>query len=65
MKLYKAKKEGSQIYLKDSDQMDRYLEKGCDIYEENEDGSNTLIATPEKGYLVEKPFFPIPQVIRN
>lgn len=64
MIFYKAKKENSQIYLINSDQMDKYLDKGCDIYIE-EDGKDTLIATPKDGYLVEKPIFPKKVVIRN
>lgn len=37
--------------------MDYYLSKGASIY--REDGSiETLIATPENGYLIERPTFP-------
>ncbi len=64
MIFYKAKKYNSQVYLKDSDQMDRYLERGCDIYME-EDGLDTLIATPKDGYLIKRPVFPEKIVIKN
>ena len=54
---YLAQWPGGGIYLSSSDQMDRYLEKGASIYQE-EDGVQTLIATPEEGFLVERPVFP-------
>ena len=55
MKLYKAVINRVQTYLQDSSQMDEYLEKGCSIYEE-EDGKETLIATPYAWYS-ERPVF--------
>lgn len=50
------RKEG--IYLATDSQMDRYLEAGWDIYQEDESRRRTLIATPEDGFLIERPVFP-------
>lgn len=49
----------SGIYLTRSSQMDYYLRFNYNIYEIDEDEEMTLIATPEEGYLIEKPVFPI------
>ena len=55
---YSAKWDDGKIYLSDDMQMEQYLEKGASIYrEENE--VETLIATPEQGFLVDRPTFPI------
>lgn len=56
--LYLAKQNNSIIYLSQDEQMDKYLEKGAEIYSE-ENGVQTLIATPENGFLVERPVFPV------
>ena len=51
---YIAKKDGYATVLSRDEQFDEYLEKGCSIY--SVDGENeTLIATPEDGFLTEKP----------
>lgn len=59
MKKYAAlspdKKNGT--YLLSSDQMDKYLEMGWSIYEE-ENKIQTLIASPEDGFLIERPDYP-------
>lgn len=52
---YFAKKGNGIIYLSKSEQMDEMLAKGASIYSDNGDGSNTLIATPDEGYLSERP----------
>jgi len=57
MTTYLAQWPGGAIYLSSSEQMDQYLGRGASIYQE-EDGVQTLIATPEDGYLVERPVFP-------
>ena len=57
MSVYLAKWENNGIYLSRDEQMDYYLNKGASIYKE-EDGVETLIATPENGYLIERPTFP-------
>lgn len=44
-------------YLTTSEQMDAFLQKGFNIYKE-ENEITTLIATPERGYLVSKPILP-------
>lgn len=56
---YLAKWGGGSIFLSKDEQMEQYLEKGAEIYREEND-TETLIATPEKGFLVERPTFPEP-----
>lgn len=57
--LARAKDGNSQVYLTKDAQMDVYLERNCNIYFENNDNeTETLIATPEDGFLVERPVFP-------
>lgn len=56
MASYFAKKGDAGIYLMASQQMDIMLAKGFDIYRKNDDGSENLIATPDEGYLNERPF---------
>lgn len=55
---YIARKDDNQTYLAKDSQMDDFLKNGCNIYMVK-NGIETLIATPEDGYLVEKPKFPI------
>ena len=57
--MYFAANEEERIYLSESSQMDKYLELGYSIFKETDNGGTTLIATPEKGYLVPKPEFPV------
>ncbi len=52
---YFAKKGNSGIFLSKSEQMDKMLANGADIYRKNDDGSEELIATPDEGYLGERP----------
>lgn len=54
MTSYIAIKDGSGIHLSKSEQMDRMLSNGFSIYK-IDDGVKTLIATPEKGFLAERP----------
>lgn len=58
---YFAKKGNTGIYLAESSQMDKMLAKGFDIYA-NDDGDEVLIATPDDGYLGERPVIgqPVP-----
>lgn len=46
------------VFLTSDEQMDKYLNLGCEIHE-IEDGIEKTIATPEEGFLVERPEFPI------
>lgn len=55
---YAARMDGTQVFLGNSSQMDEYLGKGASIYLIYNDWSEKLIATPEDGYLVDKPVFP-------
>lgn len=57
--MYYAINSIEKIYLSEDTQMDRYLADGYSIYEENIDGEDILVATPDKGYLIPKPVFPI------
>ena len=57
---YIAQWEDTCIYLSRDEQMEEYLHKGAPIYHE-ENGVATLIATPEDGFLVERPSFPVAQ----
>lgn len=45
--------ENTSKYLCGNGQMDKYLEKGYSLYIEGDE--EYLLATPEKGYLREKP----------
>lgn len=55
MKGYIAKKDGSAKFLSKDSQMDTALENGFDIVKVEDDGTETVIATPEKGFIVERP----------
>ena len=56
-------------YLISSEEMDHYLGKGLKIYacQEGKDPGegDQLIATPEDGYLVERPVFPVTESSRR
>ncbi len=63
-KYFAISKEDKQgTYLSVDKQMDKYLALGWDIYEEDA-GVETLIATPEKGFLIERPVFPVTEIFR-
>ncbi|KLU68241.1 MAG: hypothetical protein RHS_5922 [Robinsoniella sp. RHS] len=48
--MYKAVKKNTQIYLaRPKEQIEQYLEHGCDIYKEDDNGNIELIATPTQG----------------
>ena len=68
MKEYIAKSPDglNGTYLSVDNQMDRYLKNGWNIYEFDIDAGEeeTLIATPEDGFMVERPVFPVMQTIR-
>lgn len=65
MKDYAAKAPDGTTgtFLSVDTQMDHYLKYGWSIFQ-IEDGEETLIATPETGFLVERPVFPIRESIR-
>lgn len=58
MFVYFAKFGNNGIYLTKDEQMEQYLKNGASIYREDGD-TETLIATPEKGFLVDRPKFPV------
>ncbi len=60
IKGYFAKKTNEKIQysISDSDEMDKYLTNGFSIYQLDIENKETIIATPDKGYLIEKPIFP-------
>lgn len=59
MYMAKTKDGKSAIYLSQDSQMEKYLGLGCNIfYREKEDAQEELIATPEDGFLVDRPTFP-------
>lgn len=61
---YYAKRDDEvAIYLSKTVQLDLYLESGCSIYEDAENGNDILIATPDDGYLVDKPTIEVTQTI--
>lgn len=63
-KYFAISKEDKQgTYLSEDKQMDKYLALGWDIYEEDA-GAETLIATPEKGFLIERPVFPVAEILK-
>ena len=55
---YFAKLGNNGIYLTRDEQMEQFLENGASIYRD-ENGTETLIATPEQGFLLDRPTFPI------
>lgn len=55
MKGYVAEKDGSAIFLTKDTQLDMALEKGCNIVRVEDDDTQTVIATPEQGFLEERP----------
>lgn len=55
MKGYVAEKDGSAIFLTKDVQLDMALEKGCNIVRVEDDDTQTVIATPEQGFLKERP----------
>lgn len=52
--MYYAENQNERIYLSETKQSDKYLELGYSIYKVNEP-TDILIATPEEGYLTDKP----------
>lgn len=62
MKKYFARiPNGFKQYLGRSTLMQECLDRGAEIWEEDESGKETLIATPEGGFLCDPPVFPVPQ----
>ena len=57
---YLAKWNGGCVFLSRDTQMDEFLSKGASIYSVEND-AETLIATPEDGFLAERPVFPVPE----
>ena len=55
---YLAKWSDGSTYLSEDTQMELYLKRGASIYRE-ENGEETLIATPSQGFLVDRPTFPV------
>lgn len=55
MYTYLAVKDGSGMFLSKSEQMDKALENGFDIYQVDDNDRRTLIATPQNGFLIERP----------
>ena len=55
--LYLAEWEGGNIFLSKDSDMDDYLAKGACIYAKEDllSDEKTLIATPEDGFVVERP----------
>lgn len=62
MKDYVAKKNNCEIFLARTRQLDEYLKNGFNIYEITDEKTRQLIASPEKGYLTEKPVLEIPAI---
>lgn len=58
--IYYARKGETRTNLSKSSQMQKVLDAGFSIYAETEAGKSTLVATPEDGFLVEEPVFPVP-----
>lgn len=58
--MYLANYRNGEIYLRRDTQMDDFLKNGASIYyEDDQTGERTLVATPEDGFLVERPVFPV------
>lgn len=60
--LAKSKDRKDAFFLTKDEQMEKFLELGFDIFEsESDETEDVLIATPEKGFLTDRPIFPIPE----
>lgn len=59
MESYFAEKDSYGIYLSKTEQLDKYLKNGFSIYRFVDEKNKQLIASPEKGYLIEKPILEI------
>lgn len=57
MKSYLAARDGNGVFIQEDYQMDSYLEKGYSIFEIDDDLNEKLIATPEDGFIVDRPKF--------
>ncbi len=51
---YIAEKGNTRIILSKTEQMDKLLDKGFNIYRDK-NGKEELVASPEKGFVGEKP----------
>lgn len=47
--------ENNAIVLSRNEQLDEMLKKGHSIYYIDDESNETIIASPDKGYIVEKP----------
>lgn len=55
MKGYAAELDGSAIFLTKNAQLDTALKNGCNIVRIEDDDGQTIIATPENGFLEDRP----------
>lgn len=55
MKGYAAELNGSAIFLTKRAQLDTALKNGCNIVRIEDDDGQTIIATPENGFLEARP----------
>lgn len=55
MKGYAAELNGSAIFLTKDAQLDTALKNGCNIVRIEDDDGQTIIATPENGFLEDRP----------
>ena len=65
MKGYVAEKDGSAIFLTKDTQLDMALEKGCNIIKVEDNDTQTVIATPEQGFLEEHPLLEVTRATTN
>ena len=60
--LAKTKDGKDAFFLSRDTQMEKFLNLGFNIYaSESDDKEDVLIATPEDGFLTERPTFPTPE----
>lgn len=62
---YLAEKDGCGTFLTKDSQLDSFLLKGCNIVRIDEEGKETIVATPEEGFLEERPTLEFPQTMTN
>ena len=55
MKGYAAEINGDAIFLTKDTQLDTALKNGCNIVRIEDDDGQTIIATPENGFLEDRP----------
>ncbi len=65
MKGYAAEINGDAIFLTKDAQIDMALKNGCNIVRIEDDDGQTIIATPENGFLEDRPTLEDTGIMKN